>query len=74
MALQADDRNNKQLVDDGTAQALTQDEIQQMKRDGKSGEEIVKAIAAASATLSTKTAFSQARRCRGRASTAARWS
>lgn len=62
LCLQPDDRNNKDLLDDGSAQTLTDAEINKMKRSGLSGEEIVKAIAAASATLSSKTAFSQVRR------------
>jgi tRNA (adenine-N(1)-)-methyltransferase non-catalytic subunit len=51
--------SNADLFDDGQAQKLTDADIQRLKRDGTQGAELVKAIAANSATFAGKTAFAQ---------------
>jgi len=51
--------NNSQLVDNNSAQKLTQDEINELKKKGLSGEELVKVLAENSATFASKTEFSQ---------------
>jgi tRNA (adenine-N(1)-)-methyltransferase non-catalytic subunit len=62
--LRADDdivtaANNKDLLDDNTAQKLSKEEIDEMKKTGKSGEEIIRALVDNSDTFKTKTVFSQ---------------
>jgi tRNA (adenine-N(1)-)-methyltransferase non-catalytic subunit len=62
--LRADDdlvtaANNKDLVDDNTAQKLSKEEIDEMKKTGKTGEEIIRALVDNSDTFKTKTVFSQ---------------
>ncbi|KAJ1622682.1 Gcd10p family-domain-containing protein [Pavlovales sp. CCMP2436] len=52
-------RTNKDLFDDGKAQALGQAEIAKLRAQGLQGEEIVREIAQNSATFESKTAFSQ---------------
>lgn len=55
----ADNKDNRALVDNNTAQNLSSEEILQMRREGISGERIVEALIANSATFQNKTAFSQ---------------
>lgn len=55
----ADNKDNRALVDNNTAQNLTSEEILQMRREGISGEQIVEALIANSSTFQKKTAFSQ---------------
>ncbi|CAA2993588.1 tRNA (adenine(58)-N(1))-methyltransferase non-catalytic subunit trm6 isoform X2 [Olea europaea subsp. europaea] len=52
-------RDNRMLVDNNSAQSLTGEDIDEMRRKGASGDEIVKALIANSATFEKKTAFSQ---------------
>ena len=57
------DKNNSQLLDAGVAnQGLTTADIARLKAEGKSGDEIVAALAANSATFQNKTHYSQVRR------------
>jgi len=50
---------NAELFDDGQNQALTEADIRKMKEEGKSSEEIIRAVAEASKTFGSKTEFSQ---------------
>ncbi|KAG6432044.1 hypothetical protein SASPL_103617 [Salvia splendens] len=52
-------RDNRALVDNNTAQSLTGEDIDGMRRKGATGDEIVQALIANSATFEKKTAFSQ---------------
>lgn len=52
-------RDNRQLVDNNTAQGLSAEEIEVMKRQGAKGDEIIKALVANSTTFASKTEFSQ---------------
>ncbi|KAJ1265889.1 hypothetical protein BS78_08G108100 [Paspalum vaginatum] len=52
-------RDNRSLVDNNTAQNLSSDDIEAMKRDGATGDEIVEALIANSSTFGNKTVFSQ---------------
>ncbi|XP_063950555.1 uncharacterized protein LOC108219982 isoform X3 [Daucus carota subsp. sativus] len=52
-------KDNRALVDNNTAQSLTGDEIEAMRREGVTGDEIVEALIANSATFDKKTSFSQ---------------
>jgi len=52
-------RDNRSLVDNNTAQNLSSDDIEAMKRDGATGDEIVEALIANSSTFGKKTVFSQ---------------
>ncbi|KAM5565107.1 hypothetical protein ABKV19_019237 [Rosa sericea] len=52
-------RDNRALVDNNKAQSLTGDAINEMRRQGASGDEIVEALIANSATFEKKTVFSQ---------------
>ncbi|XP_052154308.1 uncharacterized protein LOC127772319 [Oryza glaberrima] len=56
---QDETRDNRSLVDNNTAQNLSSDDIEAMKRDGVSGDEIVEALIANSSTFGKKTVFSQ---------------
>ncbi|XP_062185795.1 uncharacterized protein LOC133889295 [Phragmites australis] len=56
---QDETRDNRSLVDNNTAQNLSSDDIEAMKRDGASGDEIVEALIANSSTFGKKTVFSQ---------------
>jgi len=47
--------DNRNLENNSQSQKLTKEEIEQMKKDGRSGEEIIKALASSSATFSVKT-------------------
>lgn len=51
--------DNRDLKMDSAAQQLTHDEIEEMKTNGKSAQEIIEALMANSVTLESKTAFSQ---------------
>lgn len=53
------ERNNEKLVDDGTAQKLTQKDIEQLKGDGITGGELINKLVENSATFKMKTEFSQ---------------
>ncbi|XP_062225106.1 uncharacterized protein LOC133923845 isoform X2 [Phragmites australis] len=57
--VQDETRDNRSLVDNNTAQNLSSDDIEAMKRDGASGDEIVEALIANSSTFRKKTVFSQ---------------
>lgn len=63
--LQRDDVNflptasNEELYDDAENQTITQEDIAKMKAEGKSGDEIIRAVASASKTFDGKTEFSQ---------------
>ncbi|PON70744.1 tRNA (adenine(58)-N(1))-methyltransferase non-catalytic subunit TRM [Parasponia andersonii] len=52
-------KDNRALVDDNKAQSLTGEDIDAMRRDGATGDEIVEALIANSATFEKKTLFSQ---------------
>ncbi|CAN1323054.1 tRNA (adenine(58)-N(1))-methyltransferase non-catalytic subunit trm6 [Linum perenne] len=52
-------RDNRGLVDDNKAQTLTGDDIDEMRRQGAKGDEIIEALIANSATFGKKTSFSQ---------------
>lgn len=56
---QDETRDNRSLVDNNTAQNLSSDDIEAMKRDGATGDEIVEALIANSSTFGKKTVFSQ---------------
>ncbi|ONM34905.1 tRNA (adenine(58)-N(1))-methyltransferase non-catalytic subunit trm6 [Zea mays] len=56
---QDETRDNRSLVDNNTAQNLSSDDIEAMKRDGATGDEIVEALIANSSTFGNKTVFSQ---------------
>ena len=53
--------DNRELVDDNSAQTLPPEEIERMKKEGASGRRIVDALVAHSATFAGKTIFSQAK-------------
>ncbi|CAL5025947.1 unnamed protein product [Urochloa decumbens] len=57
--VQDETRDNRSLVDNNTAQNLSSDDIEAMKRDGATGDEIVEALIANSSTFGKKTVFSQ---------------
>ncbi|KAL6212812.1 hypothetical protein ACLB2K_018028 [Fragaria x ananassa] len=52
-------KDNRALVDNNKAQSLTGDAINEMRRQGATGNEIVEALIANSATFEKKTVFSQ---------------
>lgn len=52
-------RDNRGIVDNNTAQTLTGEEINAMRREGATGDQIVEALIANSATFEKKTVFSQ---------------
>lgn len=52
-------RDNRAIVDDNKAQSLSGEDIDEMRRQGATGEEIVEALIANSATFEKKTSFSQ---------------
>ncbi|KAM0873740.1 hypothetical protein ACQ4PT_037876 [Festuca glaucescens] len=56
---QAETRDNRSLVDNNTAQTLSSEDIEAMKREGASGDVIVEALIANSSTFGNKTVFSQ---------------
>jgi tRNA (adenine-N(1)-)-methyltransferase non-catalytic subunit len=53
--------DNRNLVDDNTAQTMSASDIHALKASGAGGAAIVAALAAASTTFASKTAFSQAK-------------
>ncbi|KAH9289132.1 hypothetical protein KI387_033249, partial [Taxus chinensis] len=54
-----DDKDNRALVDNNTAQKLSAEDISIMRREGISGNQIVEALIANSSTFQNKTVFSQ---------------
>ncbi|XP_076463840.1 tRNA (adenine(58)-N(1))-methyltransferase non-catalytic subunit TRM6-like [Babylonia areolata] len=52
-------KDNRDLVDSGENQKLTQEEIMKMKEEGLSGQDIVEKLVEQSETFKTKTEFSQ---------------
>uniref|UniRef100_A0A5B7ARY6 tRNA (adenine(58)-N(1))-methyltransferase non-catalytic subunit TRM6 n=2 Tax=Davidia involucrata TaxID=16924 RepID=A0A5B7ARY6_DAVIN len=52
-------KDNRALVDNNTAQNLTGEDIDEMRSQGATGDEIVEALIANSATFGKKTSFSQ---------------
>ncbi|QCD98800.1 hypothetical protein DEO72_LG7g77 [Vigna unguiculata] len=58
-AVNVESRDNRALVDNNTAQSLTGEDIEAMRRQGARGNEIIEALIANSATFEKKTAFSQ---------------
>ncbi|KAK9676125.1 hypothetical protein RND81_11G055900 [Saponaria officinalis] len=52
-------RDNRALVDNNTAQSLTGEDIDELRRQGATGDQIVEALIANSATFDKKTSFSQ---------------
>lgn len=52
-------RDNRGIVDNNTAQSLTGEDIDAMRREGATGDQIVEALIANSATFEKKTVFSQ---------------
>ncbi|XP_010934213.1 uncharacterized protein [Elaeis guineensis] len=52
-------KDNRSLIDNNTAQSLSSNDIDAMKREGATGDEIVEALIANSSTFGKKTAFSQ---------------
>ncbi|KAM0870262.1 hypothetical protein ACQ4PT_040120 [Festuca glaucescens] len=56
---QVETRDNRSLVDNNTAQTLSSEDIEAMKREGASGDAIVEALIANSSTFGNKTVFSQ---------------
>ncbi|VAH39712.1 unnamed protein product [Triticum turgidum subsp. durum] len=57
--VQDETRDNRSLVDNNTAQTLSSEDIEAMKREGASGDAIVEALIANSSTFGNKTVFSQ---------------
>lgn len=51
--------DNRNLVDDGSAQKLTSDDIARLRRDGASGQSIIDALVAGSETWAGKTDFAK---------------
>ncbi|XP_074274715.1 uncharacterized protein LOC141598821 [Silene latifolia] len=52
-------RDNRALVDNNTAQSLTGEDIDELRGQGATGDQIVEALIANSATFANKTSFSQ---------------
>ncbi|CAI5502814.1 unnamed protein product [Closterium sp. Naga37s-1] len=52
-------KDNRNLIDDNTAQKLSASEIEALKRQAASGHEVVRALAANSVSFHTKTDFAQ---------------
>ncbi|KAK4752789.1 hypothetical protein SAY87_021587 [Trapa incisa] len=52
-------RDNRALVDNNQAQTLTGDDIEALRKEGATGEEIIEALIANSSTFEKKTTFSQ---------------
>ncbi|KAJ1410566.1 hypothetical protein SESBI_21885, partial [Sesbania bispinosa] len=57
--LNVESRDNRALIDNNTAQSLTGEDIEAMRKQGAKGNEIIEALIANSATFEKKTAFSQ---------------
>ncbi|GAB4852513.1 hypothetical protein Ancab_016727 [Ancistrocladus abbreviatus] len=52
-------KDNREIIDNNKAQSLTGEDIDAMRRQGATGDEIVEALIANSATFEKKTSFSQ---------------
>lgn len=52
-------KDNRVLLDNNTAQSLSSEDIDAMRREGVNGDEIIEALIANSSTFGKKTAFSQ---------------
>ncbi|KAF3323856.1 tRNA (adenine(58)-N(1))-methyltransferase non-catalytic subunit trm6 isoform X2 [Carex littledalei] len=52
-------RDNRELVDNNTAQSLSSEDIEALRSEGATGDDIVKALIANSSTFEKKTVFSQ---------------
>ncbi len=59
--------SNAKLVDDSTAQELSQGDVKRLKTGGASGADVVRALASSSKTFAEKTAFSQEKYLRKKA-------
>ncbi|KAK2434790.1 tRNA (adenine(58)-N(1))-methyltransferase non-catalytic subunit trm6 [Trifolium repens] len=57
--LYGESKDNRSLIDNNTAQSLTGEDIEDMRRQGAKGNEIIEALIANSATFDKKTSFSQ---------------
>ncbi|GAU26850.1 hypothetical protein TSUD_02520 [Trifolium subterraneum] len=57
--LSSESKDNRSLIDNNTAQSLTGEDIEDMRRQGAKGNEIIEALIANSATFDKKTSFSQ---------------
>ncbi|KAK2452276.1 tRNA (adenine(58)-N(1))-methyltransferase non-catalytic subunit trm6 [Trifolium repens] len=57
--LSGESKDNRSLIDNNTAQSLTGEDIEDMRRHGAKGNEIIDALIANSATFDKKTSFSQ---------------
>ncbi|XP_042517545.1 tRNA (adenine(58)-N(1))-methyltransferase non-catalytic subunit trm6 [Macadamia integrifolia] len=57
--LKDESRDNRSLVDDNKAQSLSGEDIEALRRDGATGDQIVEALIANSSTFEKKTLFSQ---------------
>ncbi|OVA18582.1 Eukaryotic initiation factor 3 [Macleaya cordata] len=57
--LKEEPKDNRALVDDNTAQNLSGEDIDEMRRQGASGDQIIEALIANSSTFGKKTLFSQ---------------
>ncbi|XP_043711305.1 tRNA (adenine(58)-N(1))-methyltransferase non-catalytic subunit TRM6 isoform X2 [Telopea speciosissima] len=57
--LKDESRDNRSLVDDNTAQSLSGEDIEALRRQGATGDQIVEALIANSSTFEKKTLFSQ---------------
>ncbi|KAJ0964185.1 hypothetical protein J5N97_029307 [Dioscorea zingiberensis] len=57
--VESESKDNRALVDNNTAQSLSCEDIDAMRRDGATGNEIVEALIANSSTFGMKTVFSQ---------------
>ncbi|XP_050888369.1 uncharacterized protein LOC127093475 isoform X4 [Lathyrus oleraceus] len=55
----SESKDNRSLIDNNTAQSLTGEDIEDMRRQGAKGNEIIEALIANSATFDKKTSFSQ---------------
>ncbi|XP_039125767.1 tRNA (adenine(58)-N(1))-methyltransferase non-catalytic subunit trm6 isoform X1 [Dioscorea cayenensis subsp. rotundata] len=57
--LESESKDNRALIDNNSAQNLSSEDIDAMRRDGATGDEIVEALIANSSTYENKTVFSQ---------------
>lgn len=57
--IKGESRDNRAIIDNNQAQSLTGEEIHKMRKQGASGNEIIEALIANSATFEKKTQFSQ---------------
>ena len=56
---EADENDNRELVDNIQNQTLQQEDIEKMRKEGASGKEIIEELASSSITYDTKTDFSK---------------